>query len=233
MSDKTHAVQAKILYTLRHVTRARYSELMRPTGLDGDRFKYHLQSLVRKKYVQKDSDGMYELTSEGKGFANRLNEETGYTVEGPKASMLLLVRSRANNQIHYLAHQRLREPFFGFWGIASTPVVRGTLLCEAAARELNKQTGIGAMFRVVGVERVIDTTPTGSILEDKLFSLLVADVEDCPAPHDWHGGKSVWLTREELLMKTRLFPTTALTLQMIERGETFVETKCVYMKNEY
>lgn len=228
-----HVTQASILYTLRNATRARYSELLRPTGLEGDRFKYHLAALLRKRLVFKAVDGVYELTVEGKEFANRLDESTGREIAGPKASMLLVVRSRADRTMHYLAHKRTREPFRDYWGIASAPMLRGVPIRDAAARELKKQTGIVADFAVAGVQRLIDTLPNGVILEDKLFTLLLAEVEALPPVHTWSGGESVWLTREELLGKERLFHTTQVSLDMIESGQTFSEEICVYDKSEY
>lgn len=228
-----HVVQASILYTLRNATRARYSELLRPTNLEGDRFKYHLATLLRKKLVFKAVDGAYELTAEGKGFANRLDESTGREIAGPKASMLLVVRSRAKGTTYYLAHKRTREPFRDYWGIASAPMLRGIPIRQSAARELKKQTGIIADFTIAGMQRLIDTLPSGAILEDKLFTLLLAEVDGLPTAHEWSGGESVWLTRQELLAKERLFHTTQVSLDMIERGQSFSEEVCVYDKSEY
>lgn len=227
--EALHSAQTSILETLRHATRARYSELLHPTGLAGDIFKYHLRTLVRQKYVVKADDGAYELTAEGKEFANRLDRRTGRELEQPKASMLLVVRSEGK----YLAHKRTREPFRDFWGIASAPMLRGVPIRESAARELKKQTGLTAEFRTVGLQRVIDTRPNGTVLEDKLFCLLVADVAGCPAVHAWYGGESYWLTRAELLAKPRLFPTTKTSLDIVEQGETFSEAICVYDPSEY
>jgi len=232
-SNSLHAAQASILYTLRHATRARYSELLRQTNLEGDRFKYHLATLQRKKLVFKAIDGVYELTAEGKEFANRIDELTGREIAGPKASMLLVVCSRTDGVTHYLAHRRTREPFRDYWGIASAPMLRGLPVQQSAARELKKQTGIIAEFTVVGVQRLIDTLPNGVILEDKLFTLLIAEVEGLPHAHEWYGGESVWLTREELLAKERLFQTTQLSLDMVERGQSFSEEVCVYDKSDY
>ena len=231
--NSIHVAQASILYTLRHATRARYSELLRPTNLEGDRFKYHLATLIRKKLVFKAVDGVYELTAEGKEFANRIDESTGREIAGPKASMLLVVRSLANGETFYLAHRRNREPFRDYWGIASAPMLRGVPVCDSAARELKKQTGIMADFAVAGMQRLIDTLPNGVVLEDKLFTLLLADVDGVPPTHQWYGGESVWLTREELLSKDRLFRTTQVSLDMIEQNRSFSEEVCVYDKSEY
>lgn len=232
-SNGLHVAQASILYTLRHATRARYSELLRPTNLEGDRFKYHLTTLLRKKLIFKAVDGVYELTAEGKELANRIDELTGREIAGPKASMLLVVRSYKGGATYYLAHKRTREPFRDYWGIASAPMLRGVPVRESAARELKKQTGIVADFMVAGMQRLIDTLSSGAILEDKLFTLLLAEVEGLPPAHEWYGGESVWLTREELLAKERLFHTTQISLDMVEQGQRFSEEVCVYDKDDY
>lgn len=228
-----HKAQASVLSNLRHATRARYSELLRPTGLDGDIFKYHLKKLVNAGYVLKAPDGIYELTAEGKEYANRLDEKTGRQIQQPKASTLMIVRSEENGETKYLAHRRMREPFYDFWGIASAPILRGVPIKQSATREIEKQTGIKADFEVFGSFRVIDKTPSGTVLEDKLFSILVADVLGCPAAHYWSGGESVWLSASQLLSKKRLFPTTARTIKMIEAGQYFAEEICVYTADMY
>lgn len=232
-SFKLHRAQSSVLALLRRVTRARYGELRRPTGLESDIFKYHLRKLVQAGYVLKAEDGAYELSAEGKEFANRLDEKTGREILQPQASMLLLVRSTRDGTQYVLAHRRTREPFRDYWGIASAPVQRGVSMTVAAARELKKQTGIVAEFSVNGMYRVIDTLPRGDVLEDKLFSLLVADVEGLAAPHEWYGGESVWMTEEQLLAKDKLFPTTEKTLAMVKNAVMFAEDVCIYRKDEY
>ena len=231
--DRIHPAQTIILHTLRHATRAHYSELMRPTGLEGDRFKYHINKLVKRNLVYKASDGLYELTAEGKEFANRLNEQTGREIEQPKSSMLLVVTSIVNGTTYFLAHRRDREPFRDYWGIMSAPLLRGMPVRESAAKEFKKQAGLLANFSPIGLYRVIDQTPSGKVLEDKLFSLLFASVEGAPKPHYWYGGESAWLTRSELFAKEKLFPTTAKTLEMVEQSIWFSEDICTYTPDEY
>lgn len=231
--DRIHPAQTTVLHTLRHATRAHYSELMRATQLEGDRFKYHINKLVKRNLVYKASDGLYELTAEGKEFANRLNEQTGRELEQPKASMLLVVTSMCDDTTYFLAHKRSREPFRDYWGIMSAPLLRGMPVCESAARELKKQTGLSVDFSPIGLYRVIDKTPSGKVLEDKLFSLLFATVRGMPDLHYWYGGESAWLTRAELLAKEKLFPTTAKTLDMVEQSVWFSEDVCTYTLDEY
>lgn len=232
-TDKIHPAQSSVLYTLRHVTRARYGELRRPTGMESDVFKYHIKKLMSMKYVLKMDDGLYELSVEGKEFANRLDERTGRSIEQPKPSMLMVVSCRQDNGRYFLAHQRTREPYRGFWGIASAPLLRGVPASESASRELMKQTGIDAQFDVVGTFRVIDKNTRGHILEDKLFSVMHANLTHKIEPNSWTGGIGMWMTRDELLAQEKLFPITADVLDMISHKHTFRESVCVYSDDQY
>jgi hypothetical protein len=228
-----HPAQVSTLHLLRHATTARFSELLRETTLTSDTFKFHVRKLISLGYVVKNEDGLYELTIQGKEFANRLDETTGRQIEQPKASILLLGRSVVGGVTYYLAHRRTREPYRNWWGIASAPVLRGVPLAEAAAREFRKQTGIAADFSVASMARVIDKTHEGEVLEDKIFSLMIADIEGVPTPHEWYGGESIWLTREEILQLAPLFPTTARTFDRLDQGVMFAEDICEYSASDY
>ncbi len=228
-----HPAQASALYALRHASSARFSDLLKTTTLTSDVFKFHVRKLVKLGYVVKQPDGLYVLTPIGKEYANRLDETTGRPIEQPKASMLMLVRSRHDGREYILAHRRTREPFRDFWGIASAPVLRGVPIAESAARELHKQTGLTAHFDVRGFYRVIDQTPDGAILEDKMFTLLIAELDGRSPVREWPGGESVWLTRDELLAKDKLFPITAGIFAMIDGKEMFREDVCRYASDLY
>lgn len=215
--------------TLQTATRARYSELMRAADMPSDTFKFHIRRLVERGFIVKADDGLYELTAEGKAFSSRLDKCTGGQIAQPKSSMLMVVRCGE----YVLGHRRDREPFNGYWGIASAPVLRGVPLAESARRELTKQTGIDAEFRVAGSYRVIDRGSRGTILEDKIFAVMVADVADMPAPHRWSGGHSEWLRVDELLAHERQFQSTAKILQMLRDGVVFGEDICDYRDGDY
>lgn len=228
--DRMHNAQVVALKTLQHATRARFSELMRAAGMPSDIFKFHIRKLQRMGLVAKDQDSMYVLTAEGKDIVGRLDRTTRRQIEQPKPSMLMVVMLKDGR---VLGHMRTREPFNGFWGIASAPVLRGVPTVESARRELKKQTGIDAKFSVQGVYRVIDKDTRGNVLEDKLFAVAVAVLPQVVAPISWHGGISQWMHVDELLSKDKLFPTTGATLNMIIEGESFREDACVYNESEY
>ena len=224
-----HKAQVRILETLLYATRARYSELMRAADLDSDIFKFHIKKLQKLGLVLKVEDGSYELTPEGKMVTSRLDTKTGSQIEQPKSSTLLVVRCGGL----VLAHRRTREPFNGFWGVASAPVIRGLPLAESASRQLKAQTGIEAEFRVAGMHRVIDKNRRGVVLEDKIFSVMLADMDETIEPKRWTGGDSHWMSRNELISKAKLFPTTKSVLDMLDAGISFREDSYVYSEADY
>ena len=228
-----HKAQVSALLELRDVKQARFSELLRTTNMTSDNFKFHIRKLMALGYLVKESDGRYALTARGKEFTNRLDEATGREILQPKSSMLMIVSSKLNGKRVFLAHHRTREPFFGFWGIASAPVLRGVPLLESAAHELKKQTGIEAQFKFRGTLRVIDKNPDGEVLEDKLFSLLYVELPEPTPPRRWRGGDSLWLTESELLSKDKLFRSTQQTLALVYDSQPFSEAICVYTEEEY
>ena len=120
-----HKAQFAILYTLRHCTSARYSQLLRATDLESDTFKFHLRKLIKPGYVHKDASGHYSLTASGKEFANRLDKTQRILQEQPKISLLLVAkRENMTGEAEYLCQQRKRNPYYDFWGCISGPAVR-------------------------------------------------------------------------------------------------------------
>ena len=233
MNPQLPKAQIDILHRLIYATRARFSELLRLTDMESDSFKFQLRKLQTLGFIAKANDGLYELTPEGKAFASRLSKATGREIEQPKSSLLLLVTAKERGQTYVIGHLRTREPFNGFWGIASSPVLRGVPLLESARRALKKQTGLEADFAVRGMMHVIDTTPDGEVREDKLFALVHARLDARTPLGGWSGGVSAWMTPDELLAQSKLFPTTKIVLRAIDYPIDFYEASYAYDDDEY
>ncbi|MBC7764254.1 hypothetical protein H7Y29_00920 [Microbacteriaceae bacterium] len=184
-------------------------------------------------YILKVDTGEYTLTNIGKEFANRLDEKTGYEYPNPKSSVLMLVWAQTDDGTFVLAHQRSRRPYYGFWGIASAPLHRGVAAAQSAEQEFLKQTGIKVNFHPYGCRRIIDKNTQGDVLEDKLFVIMRAQCDEMPTLHDWTGGKSEWISSEELLLKDKVFSTTAYALKTLNAPAEFSEEICIYTDYEY
>jgi predicted transcriptional regulator len=74
MEIELHEFQASILRELLFKPNARFTDL-KTVDVENDHFSYHVNHLVEKGLVIKDS-GTYILSQKGKEFANRLDTES-------------------------------------------------------------------------------------------------------------------------------------------------------------
>ncbi|HSX43278.1 MAG TPA: NUDIX domain-containing protein [Candidatus Saccharimonadales bacterium] len=229
-----HRAQLSILRTLRHTTDARYTDLRAPTGLDSDVFKFHLRKLVHEGYVQQRPSGTYALTPRGKEHANNLDKTQRTVQKQPKLSMILMASRERNGATEYLFQQRLRNPFYGFWGLLSGPVHWGEAIETAAAHELQKQTGLVADGAVKGFCRTVDVNlGQEEILEDKLFALVELQNITGALQTDWVHGTNRWMTVEELEHAPHYFPSTSKHIDMVLRGRPYGTLTNAYGVDEY
>lgn len=223
-----HSAQMKILYELRHAETARYRDILRASGLENDGFRFHLNTLSKYGYIEKDTMG-YTLTAAGKEFANNLDRTARMPLKQPKLSIMLIVTREIAGTTQYLFQQRQRQPYYGFWGNISGPVIGGEELETTAAAELYKQTGLRGECRVWSFCRQKDLIG-GRVQEDKQFIIL-----HCQNPkgdlQNWHAGISVWMTAEELRMQPLFFANT-LAMAMMPVG-IYQSQNAEYDKREY
>lgn len=203
--NEIHPAQVKILYNLRRATSARFNSLMRESELEPDAFKFHLKNLQKQAYVIKTPLGDYLLSAAGKEFANTVDKQQRMIQRQPKLSAMLVVEHP--NKPLYLFQQRKRNPYFGFWGHMSGPILWGEKPEETAARELKKQTGLEAEFTIHAFYRQLDYLQE-ELIEDKLFTVLRATNIQGDLQNDWSGGVSKWMSLDELQCQPRYFPAT-------------------------
>jgi len=232
-TQELHKAQVSILRTLRHTTAARYTVLRQPTDLESDVFKFHLRKLVRQQYVRKLDSGEYELTSAGKEFANNLSESEQRTQKQPKLSVAIIASREFDGTKKYLCQQRLRSPFYGFWGCLSGPVQWGESFEIAAQREFEKQTGLTATYVVRAFYRSTDYSEKDILLEDKLFAIVEASDVCGEITNDWQKGFNAWLGLAELKTQEKYFTSTCDFIAMLESGEQFRVRFPHYAQSEY
>lgn len=214
--DRFHEVRAQILYTLRHKQTARFSELMRHSSLESDSFKFHIRALAEQGYIQKTPDRSYTLTPTGKELANNLDNDTWRKLRQPKLSLLVvLYRDNADGQREYLVQQRLRQPFYEYWGCISGPAQWGEDFEATAQREIAKQCGITEITcHVHSFYRQKDYDKSKSLLEDKLFIVITASVAQNTAIVEWPYGHNEWMTLATLINQKKVFESSAKILNL-------------------
>lgn len=228
-----HKVEVSILYALRRTVSARFSYLMKPTGLSSDSFKFYLRRLIELHYVEKTPTGDYLLTTQGKEFANSLDKTKLIVQKQPKVSVLIII-PKPNDGSKFLFQRRLRHPYYNFYGAISGPVKWGEEIEEAAQRELMKQTGLQGTFSVKAFYRQKDyDTITGALLEDKLFAVIDATVIEDELTNSWTGGHNEWITISDYKEKKKRFATTDRVLDMLHQKIFYTSSKTNYGLDVY
>jgi 8-oxo-dGTP pyrophosphatase MutT (NUDIX family) len=163
-----HNIQMLILKKLLFLPHARFRD-MKIEGLTTDHLTYHINTLVKQGFLQKDSQKRYTLTDMGKEFSNRMDERNASIERQGKRGALVRV-SRMNGKRHeFLFMKRLKQPFYGCVGFHTGKIREGETILDAANRELKEETGLTAKLYFVGVIHYVDYKPDGEFLRDIYF----------------------------------------------------------------
>ncbi len=216
-----HPIQATILCQLLFMKSVRFSEMDRQ-GLTTDHFSFHLRQLINWKMIEKDEDRKYSLTGKGKEFANRFDTEIKEVERQPKIGVLVIAKKADK----YLIQQRLKQPYYGFWGFITGKMRWGETVEETALRELEEETGLTGRAKLVAVKHKMDYDQQGQLLEDKFFMAVKVDKVRGKLKEEVVGGKNCWMIREEIIKISDLFDGVEETINFAnESSLKFSEMK--------
>ncbi len=226
-----HQAQMQILRKLLLSPSASFAALQKATDLTSDHFNFHLKQLVEVGYVAKKDDH-YELTRAGKEYANRMDTDNNVIEKQPKLSVGLMIN---DGQGKIVGQQRLKQPFYGFWGLPTGKIRWGEPLLEAGARELLEETGLTADLKLGGFYHKIDVDKTtGELLEDKIFVVIYGTNPRGELITDDEGHHNEWIKTEDLVKKDKVFDSIAEVTQLATGdGVGFMEQVYKYTSEEY
>lgn len=227
-----HEAQMKILRHLLLRPHAGFAELQKQTALTSDHANFHIKKLVDEGFIAKNSDDKYVLSRMGKEYANRMDTDDNSIEKQPKISVALIIE---NNEKRFLAQQRLKQPYFGFWGRPTGKIRWGETMVEAAERELMEETGLTAELSVAGFYHKMDyDKDSGDLLEDKIFVLIYGINPQGDLIVDGEGHHNEWLSDAELHAKGKYFQSVPEITAMARKNEAnFMEHTYEYGKEEY
>lgn len=203
------------------------------TSLTSDHFNFHIKKLVEVGYVQKH-DASYSLTSRGKEYANRMDTDENEIEKQPKVSVVLLVERNHDGRREFLTQQRLKQPWYGFYGRAGGKVRWGESFEEAAARELKEETGLDGAFTFSHVFHKRDyKTSDGSLLEDKIFVIMHCNDFTGEMLEVFEGGKNFWMTQDELTAQDSYFESARDFVTYHDQGIPYHAQNYTYDSTEY
>jgi len=224
--NKIHPVQAKILVDLLFGPEVNFSKLLQGTHLTSDHFSFHLNKLTDLGLIEKTKNGSYCLTIKGKEFANRFDTQKKIVEKQAKLGVLIVCLKKQRGVTQYLIQQRLKQPFYGFWGFISGKISWGETIKETAARELKEEAGLTANMKFLGIEHKMDYSQKKELLEDKYFFIFRAENPKGSLRKSFKGGKNVWKTYKEIAALKNLFKDVKDIVAVVDRNRlAFSENK--------
>ena len=232
---QVHGAQISILRELLFVRSAGFAQLQKPTGLTSDHFNFHVRRLSEVGLVEKMAKGQYRLTPRGKEFANKLDTDERTVERQPKVAVILAAERESKGIKEYLFQERLKNPYFGYWGFPSGKVRWGETILETAARELKEETGLSADLALMGqYHEHTYMQGTGELLEDKIFHVVRAFNTTGSLVEEFEGGRNVWLSADEIAGYDKKYTSFSTEFEMAQ-GNTpsFVHEIHEYSPEEF
>lgn len=229
-----HDTQTSILRELLFHPQAGYAKLQKPTGLTSDHFNFHITRLVELGLVEKVSRGLYKLTPRGKEYANRLDTDNNTVERQPKIAVILAIERTHKGKKQFLFQERLKNPYYGFWGLPSGKVRWGETIVETAMRESLEETGLTADWRVAGVyHEQVTQAESQEMLEDKVFFCVHGTNPKGQMLADFEGGHNEWMTWEEGSAKEKKFDSFEMELEILNAKDWLIERQTSYSKDVF
>lgn len=229
INDTMHPAQVAILHALLFRPAAGFAELQKASALSSDHFNFHLRKMIEQGLVHKNNAGHYTLTITGKEYANRFDTDARVVERQPKVAVLLAIQNREGK---WLCQQRLKQPFYGFWGRPTGKIRYGETIMEGAARELMEEAGITATLKFQGIYHKMDyQTDSGELLEDKIFFTIYGTDPQGDFVEEFEGGRNAWLSLEEIKALDNAFE--GLAAEIKDGPILFEERRHEYTAEQY
>lgn len=211
-----HHIQRAIVYRLAFLEHARFSDL-KPGDIENKLFTYHLKKVVSAGLVEKDADGLYRLTAEGRRLGTHAYENDLAQLQKPVSVLFLLVRRSSDKA--WLLYRRKSHPLRDRVGFMHAEPDADELITVTAQKTLRDKTGLDGDFTVAGSGffRVYDDKALESFTH---FTLLccehaTGDLE----PND--AQATYWWEENPDFTDEMMLPNMPLLVAAYERGDMF------------
>ena len=142
-----HHLQRDIVYRLAFSEGLRFSEL-KPDEIENKLFTYHLKKVSAAGFVEKDADGLYRLTPEGRRVGVGAFRTHHMAIDRAYSILLLVIRRKSDDA--WLLTRRQTHPLRGKSGFMHVAPHADSTAPERAAAECMAKTGLTGTFSVCG-----------------------------------------------------------------------------------
>jgi 8-oxo-dGTP pyrophosphatase MutT (NUDIX family) len=229
---KVHDAQVVILRELLFHPSANFAQMQKITKMSSDHFNFHINKLVELRLVEKVGRGQYALAPKGKEYANKLDTDRNTIERQPKTAVILAIERKEGDNRLFLFQERLKQPYYGFWGFPTGKIRWGETIIQTAERELMEETGLSAVHRIAGVyHELVYQQETGEQLEDKIFFVIHCMDVKGELLEEFEGGRNAWMTKEDALAQPKIFTSFDIEIDIIDSDESFIEKRVEYTKD--
>jgi len=208
-----------------------FSQLQKAAAIESDGANFHIKQLIAAGYLTKNAQNHYELTRAGKEYANRMDTDQNVIEKQAKVAVCLIVRRDDGKE---LVQQRLKQPYYGYWGRPTGKIRWGETILEGAARELAEETGLTANLSFDSVFHKLDhNKDTDELLEDKIFFMINCTHPKGQLIETFEGGRNAWMTPDEYASQERTFAQTKASFTPDAPVVTIVEDRIAYDPKHY
>lgn len=212
MTEDIHQVQASILKELLFNNGTNFAELNK-TELGSDHFTFHVKKLVIDGYITKEKD-KYFLTTEGKVLAGKLDTDSLKIEKFGKVGVMIIGIKEEKGKKYYLMQERLKEPFYGYWGFMTGKVRYGDKPKDTAIRELKEECGLTGKPTFLGSYHKLRGPNPQSITLDNYFHIYTFK-NPKGTLIDTKEGRNLWLPEKEL-KKLKMFDDINNILKLVK-----------------
>jgi 8-oxo-dGTP pyrophosphatase MutT (NUDIX family) len=230
MELKIHEFQISILRELLFNPHARFRDLKK-VDITNDHFTFHLKHLIKEGLITK-KDGRYSLTDDGKEFANRMETNALKLERQAKLGVALHAVRKKNGVTEYLVHQRLKEPFYGWYGSHSGKIRWGENPYITAKREFKEETGLSGDFKLKGIVHYHHFHKDGRLLEDKYFWVFRVNDVKGKLKEEVPEGRNIWMNEKEYRKLKNVFATVDEVIE-VTNSKTLMYIDRVRIVEEY
>lgn len=117
----------------------------------------------------------------------------------PKIGVLISPVMIKGGKKMFVIQQRLKEPYYGYWGFITGKVKWGEKIPEAALRELKEETGLEGTVKPSFVFHEMVYDKEGNLLEDKYFHCVRVVVTNDTLKEKEEGCANKWMTKKEFM----------------------------------
>ncbi len=211
MNLMLHHIQRNVIDVLATTDPARYADL-KPAGMDGNQFTYHLKQLLADKLVAKNDDGTYSLTQKGSAYL-----VTRYENPDEMAHTIFLVIIRHGSKM--LLRRRLVQPSLGYAGFVHGEPVAGTPLEVSVRERVRLKTGLELDDITVHCSGLIRIADAGTMKSFSHAIIVSADTksEELGVMRD-ETGENFWIDTNDLSAVEKLLPSCSEILSAANNG---------------